>query len=633
MVDRTLTRSMMGGLGAVGRPGARPAPIPMLRGQGTPNVNIVPYELQTEDPLERARRAAVTSGGLFATEGPEAALIPRGGVLPPPSGRELRSVLEDVLTAGAPARPRAGRVRGGPRPEPEVVPLTAGEEAARIAGMSPEIDIFAVEGPEGAPVLAPEVMRMLAALTSSQRPSGRAGGVGMPQAGGGFAPPSAREEEPPEAAPEAPTFDPQTAFMDAIEAAMEAAGKDLPEVRDIDAYKKEFAEATGIDISGKPDKSAALMAFGLALMQNRAGSGFNVGNILRSIGEAGEKAMPALEKAKEQARTNVLAAGKFALESRTADRAKREAAMEKLATRQNYYIYPAGGAGASFENFDNGKLVQLNAAEVNQLLKDPQFQKNYDFIDGSAYLDVMKERAQAPDYGDKWEKSDAISLVGDKSGLPELYQVRGAYLNPNYTGPRPANSAQLLETPEVVVERLMAEQKAVNRAAEAFGALAADIQEGISIPEQAGSAIVTFGRNLGFDWGDGPTAINQAKAALLRIQATNAKDILGEVGKTLSDTDRQIVRQVVGDIDWANADDAAVLSKLSEVYNLVVRARQENLDRAFSTLDKQFGIKVDFGDRSQSPPTEDELAAINAGRERRGQPPLTMEAFTGGASQ
>jgi hypothetical protein len=629
MVDRTLTRQqaqerylrdtpegrrMMIGLGAISRPGSRGAPVPAA--MDVPNVTLTPNELATYAVSPFARERAGLLGvrrGLFDVEGPEMF----SGI--PPSQLDLEIERERAIAAVPPQ---------GREPS-ELVQALMAERAT--ASRTP--DIFALEGPE----MGTEIANVLAEVT--RRRGGR-GGVGRPGVGGGFAPPVRREPEAPvepeaapEAAPEAPTFDPQTAFMDAIEAAMEAAGKDLPEVRDIDAYKKEFAEATGIDISGKPDKSAALMAFGLALMQNRAGSGFNVGNILRSIGEAGEKAMPALEKAKEQARTNVLAAGKFALESRTADRAKREAAMEKLATRQNYYIYPAGGAGASFENFDNGKLVQLNAAEVNQLLKDPQFQKNYDFIDGSAYLDVMKERAQAPDYGDKWEKSDAISLVGDKSGLPELYQVRGAYLNPNYTGPRPANSAQLLETPEVVVERLMAEQKAVNRAAEAFGALAADIQEGISIPEQAGSAIVTFGRNLGFDWGDGPTAINQAKAALLRIQATNAKDILGEVGKTLSDTDRQIVREVVGNIDLKNADDAAVLSKLSEVYNLVVRARQENLDRAFSTLDKQFGIKVDFGDRTQSPPTEDELAAINAGRERRGQPPLTMESFTGGASQ
>ena len=45
-----------------------------------------------------------------------------------------------------------------------------------------------------------------------------------------------------------------------------------PETRtkDLEEYKREFAEATGIDISGKVDKSA-LMSLGLAMMQNRAG--------------------------------------------------------------------------------------------------------------------------------------------------------------------------------------------------------------------------------------------------------------------------------------------------------------------------------------------------------------------------
>ena len=34
-------------------------------------------------------------------------------------------------------------------------------------------------------------------------------------------------------------------------------------------------------------------------MQNRAGSGFNVGNILRAVGQAGEVALPKLEAAKK----------------------------------------------------------------------------------------------------------------------------------------------------------------------------------------------------------------------------------------------------------------------------------------------------------------------------------------------
>ena len=60
----------------------------------------------------------------------------------------------------------------------------------------------------------------------------------------------------------------------------------------IEEYKQEFSEATGIDISGQPDNSAALTAFGLALMQNKAGKGFNVGKLLSETGKAGEKALP-----------------------------------------------------------------------------------------------------------------------------------------------------------------------------------------------------------------------------------------------------------------------------------------------------------------------------------------------------
>jgi len=78
-------------------------------------------------------------------------------------------------------------------------------------------------------------------------------------------------------------------------------------------YKKEFYEATGLDPSGKADKSSALMAMGLALMQNKAGKGFNVGKMLSAVGEAGEKALPALTKAKAAAKAETVAAGKYAL--------------------------------------------------------------------------------------------------------------------------------------------------------------------------------------------------------------------------------------------------------------------------------------------------------------------------------
>ena len=88
----------------------------------------------------------------------------------------------------------------------------------------------------------------------------------------------------------------------------------------LEDYKADFAKATGIDVSGEPDNKLALMSLGLSLMQNRAGKGFNLSNIIGAAGEAGQKAMPLFEKAKAEARAGQVAAGKYALQETKADR-------------------------------------------------------------------------------------------------------------------------------------------------------------------------------------------------------------------------------------------------------------------------------------------------------------------------
>ena len=115
-------------------------------------------------------------------------------------------------------------------------------------------------------------------------------------------------------------------YLDALK------GEDT-DVKSIEEYKKDFADATGISIDGKPDKSAALMSFGLALMQNKAGKGFNIGRMLSAVGEAGEKAMPAFQQAKKEAKAEQLAAGKYALDSRAAALTKAAATRQALADR------------------------------------------------------------------------------------------------------------------------------------------------------------------------------------------------------------------------------------------------------------------------------------------------------------
>ena len=102
----------------------------------------------------------------------------------------------------------------------------------------------------------------------------------------------------------------------------------IPTIGDIKDYKQEFYEATGLDPSGKPDLRTAATAFGLALMQNKAGKGFNIGRIMAEIGKAGEKALPLAERARQQAKAEEVAAGRFALGEVAKDKAARNTAIQ-----------------------------------------------------------------------------------------------------------------------------------------------------------------------------------------------------------------------------------------------------------------------------------------------------------------
>ena len=102
----------------------------------------------------------------------------------------------------------------------------------------------------------------------------------------------------------------------------------IPKIGKVEDYKQEFYEATGLDPSGKPDLRTAATAFGLALMQNKAGKGFNIGRIMAEIGKAGEKALPLAEKARQQAKAEEIAAGRFALGEVGKDKVAAQTAIQ-----------------------------------------------------------------------------------------------------------------------------------------------------------------------------------------------------------------------------------------------------------------------------------------------------------------
>mgnify|MGYP001410049774 FL=1 len=108
------------------------------------------------------------------------------------------------------------------------------------------------------------------------------------------------------------------------------------------------------------------------------------------------------------------------------------------------------------------------------------------------------------------------------------------------------------------------------------------------------------------------TPVERARYALNSIATQKTPQILGEAGKTISDADRALVRDIVGQINLANADEATLLMKLNEVYSLVVERGRANLDTAYDTL-HSYGY--DYGPYAQqqapsSDLSEDEAAEL-----------------------
>lgn len=207
----------------------------------------------------------------------------------------------------------------------------------------------------------------------------------------------------PDGAPGAPAATEQEetgagdAFNDIIKQAMDnvASIRGEEPKKKLEDYKEEFAKATGVDITGKADKSQALMALGLSLMQNKAGRNFNVSNALAALGEAGEKAMPEFAKAKEVARNAKIAAGKYALSEVAKDdaaKATRLAAAQKTVDELLKSQLDAVEA-ARLEGFKHKNAIEL--AE----------------LENSAKIDAANIEAGAPKMG-------SIMKLEDKSGLP-----------------------------------------------------------------------------------------------------------------------------------------------------------------------------------------------------------------------
>jgi len=349
-----------------------------------------------------------------------------------------------------------------------------------------------------------------------------------------------------------------------------------------DEYINEFGEATGLDVSGEPDTKQALMSFGLALMQNRAGKGFDISNILRATGEAGEAAMPDFRKAVSEAKAIRAKAGAYALSERESD-------QKKAMDRQGYVIIPKDGGLQNSILKNTGNFQRLNSYELNNLMNDSEFNKNFEVIDSSSYTDMTKALITASTKDKQkvfLEKPRSIPLFGGSKINFDVF-----YTNPN----NPTGAKNKIIQPEVALNTIQTMEKGLKRAEDQFRDIASLInQTGVTAGDQIQSFGTQLAKSFGIKIGSGQTTpLKRLQAVLTELKARNAADILGESGKTISDNDRRLVDEIVGGIDvFRGEGDLDLLKeKLGRLYKNIINTRRDEINEAYKNVSRFINIE------------------------------------------
>ena len=197
----------------------------------------------------------------------------------------------------------------------------------------------------------------------------------------------------------------------------------------MEQYKKDFYEATGLDSSGKPDMKDAMVAFGLALMQNKAGKKLDIGKIFGEVGKAGQVALPLASEARKQAESRKIAAGQFALgELGKEDERRRQSKMKRQETERSLIVdnitrnrdlaYKLLEAQKTGNKQEIEKLLNLTAKDFTVAGDPIKINRGTDPTDGRrVYVDPQADIVPISNALAKTEAG--LNLIGDALFLVE----------------------------------------------------------------------------------------------------------------------------------------------------------------------------------------------------------------------
>jgi len=362
----------------------------------------------------------------------------------------------------------------------------------------------------------------------------------------------------------------QTLFKEAMDDINKIYGKDSgtgKTRKTLAEYKKDFAEATGIDVSGEPDNKLALMSLGLSLMQNRAGKDFNLSNIIGAAGEAGQKALPLFEKARQEARAGQVAAGKFALQETKADRAAALAtAKEKrkaLAALGKEFRDENSKRRLEYIKHKNNMEIELLKADMKPL--DAKGKVTTQTLEGNNFLKV-----------------DTAFVTGSRNRV---------FLAPVQQSEKHANQyVNILEAKGSIREVQDILQELANQPNKPS---AISILEGrvLSLLKPLGIGDTDYSQGLDKIIKEGTTPEQQVRAIQDRLISQYKKFLTKETGNGVSEGDIKRLKKLIGEIEVGQplSENLNRLKQLDTIFDAPKRA----LESQFNSFSKRENYRND----------------------------------------
>ncbi len=317
----------------------------------------------------------------------------------------------------------------------------------------------------------------------------------------------------------------------------------------LERYKKEFEEATGIDASGKVDKSRALMAFGLALMQNKAGKGFNVGKMLQSVASAGESALPALDKATADAKAARISAGKYALQQIKSDEdASKAIEASNRALKKELYL-----KDLDYANERRLKILEAQLEGGSKLTEALKNTEQQSLRIGAQ--EIKLGRGQDTEFGSRTVWSDP---------LIDSREVASAY----------KKTAQGMDTLQEM-EGLLLDMKDLG--SDSFGGTA-----GTKILSRLIEVGNSMGMDLSYPSGDEVSIPSQIEVLQRSVLARFKKFLTQETGNGISNVDVSDIKAALGNFETFGDIDKAVMSV--QTMQELFKSSQQTLDPIVDTF-------------------------------------------------